>query len=275
MINQQLVDFIKQQLQAGLTKEKISSDLLANGWNSQDIEEGFTATNVPTLIPPSTPISSYGDRNTYVTSVKPKTHYGKKILIILIILLLVGGASAYYFKDNLLNSSIIKDTIPNPNGIVLDNTVDTSQTVPQPEVPVQNPAPTNDTSTVTPTEQPTVPVPTPTPIPTPIPATQPVTVTTNAPSGSARDATAKKDLKKAAVVAEPYWDKASSYAGFCTSSEYVNVMKDIVAPTTLNCKDNTDEYSITASMSGGGYWCVDNYLYNNKSSLNTGTSCVK
>jgi len=41
MINQQLLDFIKSQLQLGLTKEKISSELLTKGWNTQDIEEGF------------------------------------------------------------------------------------------------------------------------------------------------------------------------------------------------------------------------------------------
>lgn len=41
MINQQLLDFIKSQLSQGLTKEKISSELLANGWNARDIEEGF------------------------------------------------------------------------------------------------------------------------------------------------------------------------------------------------------------------------------------------
>ena len=43
MINQQLLDFIKHQLQLGLTKKKIPNDLLTNGWTLQDIEEGFRA----------------------------------------------------------------------------------------------------------------------------------------------------------------------------------------------------------------------------------------
>lgn len=43
MINQQLVNFIRQQLHAGSTKEKITEDLLSGDWNEQDIEEGFEA----------------------------------------------------------------------------------------------------------------------------------------------------------------------------------------------------------------------------------------
>ncbi|MFA5937435.1 MAG: hypothetical protein WC822_06195 [Candidatus Paceibacterota bacterium] len=59
MINQQLLDFIKHQLQVGLTKEKISNDLLINGWTLQDIEEGFKAVIVPTstVTPPISPYS--------------------------------------------------------------------------------------------------------------------------------------------------------------------------------------------------------------------------
>jgi hypothetical protein len=47
MINQQLLYFLKQQLQLGLTREKITSDLLASGWINQDIEEGFQAISTP------------------------------------------------------------------------------------------------------------------------------------------------------------------------------------------------------------------------------------
>ena len=58
MINQPLLDFIKQQLQVGLTKEKISNDLLRNGWTLQDIEEGFrVAVPTPTATPPVSPYS--------------------------------------------------------------------------------------------------------------------------------------------------------------------------------------------------------------------------
>jgi uncharacterized RDD family membrane protein YckC len=47
MINQQLLDFIKSQLQLGLSKETITKELLTNSWTMQDIEEGFNATKAP------------------------------------------------------------------------------------------------------------------------------------------------------------------------------------------------------------------------------------
>lgn len=143
MTNPQLIDFIKQQLQVGLTKEKISSELLANGWNSQDIEEGFKATGTPI---PSTPfsnttpvlnpnISTYINNNDNLTSFTTKKQSGKKLffIILLILFLLAGGASAYYFKDNLINLPIIKDLFLTQNVMVL------------PEVPAQ----TNEISAVT------------------------------------------------------------------------------------------------------------------------------
>ena len=114
MINQQLLDFIKQQLQSNSPKEKITSDLLTNGWTREDIEEGFgilkiqTPSSIPSLantfIPPS-----YNKINlSPTTPSQPKTHSGRKIFfIILILFLLAGGASAYYFKNNLINLPII------------------------------------------------------------------------------------------------------------------------------------------------------------------------
>jgi hypothetical protein len=56
MTNLQLLDFIKQQLQKGSSKEIITSELLGAGWVISDIEEGFknlenNSINIP--IPPS------------------------------------------------------------------------------------------------------------------------------------------------------------------------------------------------------------------------------
>src|SRR3989344_3198937 len=151
MINQQLVDFIKQQLQAGLTKEKISSELLANGWNSQDVEEGFNTVTVSasTLPPAPTPVSNFSPINinpvsftqsepqSQPTSVKIKSIFSKSIfLFALILFLLVGGISTYYFKDEIIKLPVIKDFFPNITALQ--------------DVPVQ----TVDTQTVTQTEQP-------------------------------------------------------------------------------------------------------------------------
>ena len=90
MINQPLVDFIKQQLQLGLTKEKISSELLANGWNGGDIEEGFKAIgDTPPSILTSTPIPIILSTNNNVSSAtQVKRQSGKKLFFIVLILLL-------------------------------------------------------------------------------------------------------------------------------------------------------------------------------------------
>ena len=50
MINQQMLDYIKQQMQQGVSQEQIKNSLMANGWQQQDIEEGFNnivAQNTP------------------------------------------------------------------------------------------------------------------------------------------------------------------------------------------------------------------------------------
>ena len=47
MVNQQLLDYIKQQLQQGASKEQIKSSLLANSWKAQDIEEAFNSFSSP------------------------------------------------------------------------------------------------------------------------------------------------------------------------------------------------------------------------------------
>lgn len=142
MTNQQLLDFIKSQLAQGLTKEKISSELLANGWNTQDIEGGFKAV-VPVSNLSEIPIppiqSSISIPSTYsnaLSATKLVTHTGKKVfLIVLILFLLAGGASAYYFRNNLMNLPIVKSLI------------ETKQVTPIiPITPIQT---TTDTTSVT------------------------------------------------------------------------------------------------------------------------------
>lgn len=43
MINQELLNYIEQQLNQGASRDQITSSLISNGWQSQDIEEGFLA----------------------------------------------------------------------------------------------------------------------------------------------------------------------------------------------------------------------------------------
>lgn len=62
MINQQLIDYIKQQFQRGLNKENIKKILLEKGWLEKDIEEAHSVVFNPAIQPavslPSTTIPS-------------------------------------------------------------------------------------------------------------------------------------------------------------------------------------------------------------------------
>ena len=114
MVNQQLLDFIKEQIQKGLAKEIISQELLGNGWTIGDIEEGFGKINVTTPTPTPTPasvqpqvfnqnqnlisnqtlVSNFGSinpinpinpiNNTSDVFIKEKSHSGKKIFLIVL-----------------------------------------------------------------------------------------------------------------------------------------------------------------------------------------------
>lgn len=60
MINIQIIDYIRGQLQIGNTKEKITSDLLENDWTNEDIAEAFASLTPqppsPVPIVPPTPL---------------------------------------------------------------------------------------------------------------------------------------------------------------------------------------------------------------------------
>lgn len=274
MINQQLIDFIKKQSQGGLTREKISSDLLANGWNAQDIEEGFKAANVP--IPTTAPIVEA------TPVLKTGSHLGGKIfLIVLIILLLGGGASAYYYKDTLLKLPVVQNIltklyIPIPQtDVVATQTIEQPVVQPQADVvvPVATPVATETPQPNQVTDVNTTITPPPV-VPKEVPPTPPVVIPAKTVQAkNLTDTQIEKILKNLRLEAEVYYWKSESYTGFCKSSDYTGLVKG-ANQTDLNCKDSKDAYAITSVISDG-YWCVDNTGYDNKSSLNTGTVCVK
>ena len=81
MINQQLLDFIKQQSQQGVGNDEIRKSLLANGWQSVDIEEAFGTPQIP---------------------VQPKKRRWKKIILItigVIVLLIIALLSLPRFLN--------------------------------------------------------------------------------------------------------------------------------------------------------------------------------
>jgi len=60
MVNQQLLDYIKQQMQQGTSNEQIKQSLITNGWQSADIEEAFNSINYPAQ---GQPVSSFSDKS--------------------------------------------------------------------------------------------------------------------------------------------------------------------------------------------------------------------
>ncbi|PIR67630.1 hypothetical protein COZ97_03650 [bacterium CG_4_8_14_3_um_filter_33_28] len=69
MINQKLLDYIKNQVEKGKDKNSIKSSLLSVGWQDSDIEEGFRIMddnkNQVNQEPPSAPMSVQAQENQY------------------------------------------------------------------------------------------------------------------------------------------------------------------------------------------------------------------
>lgn len=100
MINQQLLDYIKQQLQQGTDREKINNSLMANGWQVSDIKEAFDSiipSNQP-VQPTSPNISTPQSFSTF--SPQPQNGMSKKLLAVILIVgvLIVGGGAFAYFN---------------------------------------------------------------------------------------------------------------------------------------------------------------------------------
>jgi len=109
MINQQLLDFIKSQLLKGLSKNSIISELKGNGWNDQDIQEGFSSINTPLVHSTINPnVSSI--ENTTISDQSSGNSAKKLVLIIVLFLIITGGVSGYYFRNDI---PIIKDLVKN------------------------------------------------------------------------------------------------------------------------------------------------------------------
>lgn len=59
MITQQVLDYIRQQLATGISKEQIGQNLSTQGWSQQDINEAFASIGATTAVPrPPTPPNS-------------------------------------------------------------------------------------------------------------------------------------------------------------------------------------------------------------------------
>lgn len=94
MINQQILNYIKQQMQQGVSQEQIKSSLAANGWQPQDIEEAFNNINA-------------GMPGTYSASLVTASGSAWKIIAGIVIGVAVLGGGAYLASQTIFKSKEI------------------------------------------------------------------------------------------------------------------------------------------------------------------------
>src|SRR3989344_6895948 len=69
MVNQQLLDYIKQQLQQGVSRENITNNLISQGWQQSDVNEAFSqATGQNFSTPMNTSITGDTSKNGKATA---------------------------------------------------------------------------------------------------------------------------------------------------------------------------------------------------------------
>lgn len=145
MINPQVVEYIKKQLQIGDYPGKIKTDLLANGWSTADVDEAFSSINSPEAPQPqnySTPVHTPQTPNsrTWLTVV----------LVILIVVLLGGGGvfayNMFYAKKAEVNPEVVQQ-IENPATTVDNEATQVAQDAPVASNPTPAPVNTSNSST--------------------------------------------------------------------------------------------------------------------------------
>lgn len=86
MINQQLLDYIRQQLTGGVARDIIKANLLSQGWSEPDIAEGFSTIS-PSVPPPIAP------QQNNINMEKPSSV--KRFEFLMYIALLIGLAGSF------------------------------------------------------------------------------------------------------------------------------------------------------------------------------------
>jgi len=130
MVNQQMLDYIKQQMQQGVSREQIKSSLMANGWQQQDIEEGFN-----NIVAQSTP-SSFS-----AVPVAASNSTWKSIAGIVIGVAVLGG-SAYLASQTIFKSKEtpkISNEVSNQPSETPTNTTTQPSQQPAAQIQSQNP----------------------------------------------------------------------------------------------------------------------------------------
>lgn len=109
MVNAEILGFIRGQLNAGQSREKIKSDLLSGGWTDADVNEAFASMSPQNAVPPPqnlapTPQNIASTIPHSVASIMgptPTTQKSSKtvpIIITVIVLLLLAGGGVFAYK---------------------------------------------------------------------------------------------------------------------------------------------------------------------------------
>jgi len=101
-MSQELIDYIRTQLQAGISEQEVRRALLGAGWAEVDVEAAFRATqSVPVFATAPLPLTPpTADEHSSYTKEKEKLHRRKRVLIITIVVIVVltaGALAGYYF----------------------------------------------------------------------------------------------------------------------------------------------------------------------------------
>jgi len=103
MVNKQILDYIEQQLNQGISRDVIKQNLVASGgWHPNDIDEAFVTLDQTKNIPSS----SFVPR---APMEKTKTSFVKKITVIIVIavvLITIVGIYIYFQKNNSSTANI-------------------------------------------------------------------------------------------------------------------------------------------------------------------------
>ena len=100
MVNQQLLEYIKQSIQQGVSREQIKSTLMANGWQAQDVEEGWNNVHAPSV-----------PRAHSVAPMSTSSNTRKVIVGIMTGIVVVGGGT-YVVSQTIFKSEKMSDVSP-------------------------------------------------------------------------------------------------------------------------------------------------------------------
>lgn len=104
MASQELVNYIKQRINLGNTKEDIKKDLIKAGWQESDVEEGLKEVSLAVTAPATSPVTNrptspamYNQPEKMISAQKPSMLSLKNILFVLavIVLLSIIGVEIY------------------------------------------------------------------------------------------------------------------------------------------------------------------------------------